>query len=81
MGAFCLVVVMYLLGQVAIGLYREDSVGSALFIVGCMAALVLLTYLSVAGVTLPWWRRKPPKGGRRTGRGGDPAHEHGPRRH
>jgi hypothetical protein len=28
-----------------------------------MAALVVVTYLSVAGVTLPWWRRQGAKSG------------------
>jgi hypothetical protein len=59
-----LVVVLYLLGQVAIDLYREGSRGSAAFILGCMAALVVVTYLSVAGVTLPWWRPQSAKGNR-----------------
>ena len=63
-GALCLVVVLYLLGQVAIDLYREGSRGSASFILGCMAALVIVTYLSVAGVTLPWWRQQGAKGSR-----------------
>jgi len=63
-GAVTLVVVLYLLGQVAIDLYREGSRGSAAFTLGCMAALVIVTYLSVAGVTLPFWRRQSAKGGR-----------------
>jgi hypothetical protein len=60
-----LVVVLCLLGQVAIDLCREGSRGSAAFILGCMAALVVVAYLSVAGVTLPWWREQ----GARSSRG------------